>query len=106
MVSSILFAPDGRGGPEITGTYGLLDEWMRRNGIEVLVVDGISDVFGGNENSRGEVKRFVNLLLALIPPATGAVIMIGKALLGHRAPGAANRLLIPEFKGSHAARVA
>lgn len=74
---SILFAPDLHTGNALTAAYGILSERMREYGSEVLFLDGITDVFGGNENARGEVKRFINMLLALIPPDTGALILIG-----------------------------
>lgn len=44
---------------------------------EVIMADGISDTFGGNENARVEVKQFVNALVGLIQPDTGAVFLIG-----------------------------
>ncbi len=75
--NSILFAPDPRTGHALTAAYGILDSRMKEYGTEVLVLDGITDVFGGNENARTEVKGFVNNLLALIPPDTGAVLLIG-----------------------------
>ena len=37
----------------------------------------MSDTFGGNENARGDVKRFVNSLVALIPPDQGALMLVG-----------------------------
>ena len=75
--ASILYAPDRLTGLPLTSAYGTLAERMREYGTEVLVLDGITDVFGGNENARAEVKHFVNLLLALIPADTGALILIG-----------------------------
>lgn len=74
---SILFAPDPRTGHALTMAYGILAERMREYASEVLVLDGITDTFGGNENARGDVKHFVNMLLALIPADTGALILIG-----------------------------
>ena len=73
----LLFAPDGRDAAGLTAAYGRLDEHMRRTATEVLVLDGISDTYGGNENARGEVKRFVNWIIGLVPPQTGATVLIG-----------------------------
>jgi RecA-family ATPase len=42
-----------------------------------LFVDGISDTYGGNENVKTDVKRYVNALVGLIPPVTGAVVLEG-----------------------------
>ena len=74
---SILFAPDPRTGNALTAAYGTIAERMRLYESDVLFLDGITDTFGGNENSRGEVKHFINRLLALIPADTGALVLIG-----------------------------
>jgi hypothetical protein len=44
--------------------------------VELLIVDGVADTFDGDENDRGDVKRFVNRLLSLVPN-DGAVLLIG-----------------------------
>ena len=50
---------------------------MRAFGTEVLIVDGVSDTFGGNENARTEVKRYVNAGLSVVPSDTGALLLLG-----------------------------
>lgn len=72
----VLWERDPRTGGTITAAYGQLRERMRRHEAEVLFVDGIADTFAGNENARGDVKRYVNSLVALVPNA-GAVVLIG-----------------------------
>lgn len=95
---SILWERDPRTGYTLTPAYGLLAERVRDHETELLIVDGISDTFGGNENSRGEVKRFINSLVALIPADRGAVF-----LLGHVAkPTAANSTTSEGYSGSTA----
>ena len=74
---SMLWDRDPRTGATITPGYGRLQERMGEHQTDVLMVDGVSDTFAGNENARGEVKRFVNGLVALIPPDTGAVLLVG-----------------------------
>ena len=74
---AILWDRDPRTGNIITPAYARLQERMGDYQTEVLMVDGVSDTFAGNENARGEVKRFVNGLVALIPPDTGAVLLLG-----------------------------
>lgn len=74
---SILWERDPRTGYCYTPAYGQLAERIKVTQIEVLMVDGISDTFAGNENARGEVKRYVNSLVALLPADTGAVVLIG-----------------------------
>lgn len=64
-------------GNALTSAYGILAERITAGTADVIMVDGISDTFGGNENARGDVKRFVNSLVSLIQPQTGAVLLIG-----------------------------
>ena len=71
--NSILWNPS-RGGPtealsNLRGTSEALD-------TEVLILDGASHAFAGNENSRPEVTAFMNAILSLIPRDTGAVICL------------------------------
>ena len=74
---AILWDRDPRTGNTITPAYGRLERRIGEHKTEVLMIDGISDTFAGNENARAEVKRFVNSLVALIPANTGAVLLIG-----------------------------
>lgn len=74
---TILWDRDPRTGNTITPAYAQLGERVGEYGTELLIVDGISDTFGGNENARGEVKRYVNALVGLIPAARGAVLLVG-----------------------------
>lgn len=73
----VLWERDPRTGAAFTAAYGFLEERMKAHGTEVLFVDGISDTFGGNENAKTDVKRYVNALVTLIPPETGAVVLVG-----------------------------
>jgi RecA-family ATPase len=75
-IDAILFSPDPRTGNVFTAAYGFLAERMREYGAEVLILDGVTDTFGGNENDRAQVKRFVNSLLALIQPERGALLLV------------------------------
>lgn len=73
---TIVYQP-GREGVHLTGAYRQLAARMKACSTQVLMVDGISDTYDGNENARAEVKAYVNALLALIPPEDGAVLLIG-----------------------------
>lgn len=73
---TVLWERDPRTGYTITPAFGRLSEMVREHETEVLFVDGTADSFGGNENARGEVKRYVNALVGLIPPERGAVVLI------------------------------
>lgn len=73
---SVLWERDPRTGNALTAAYGQLAERMKEFGPEVVIVDGVADTFGGNENARSEVKAYVNALLGLIDPERGAVLLI------------------------------
>jgi RecA-family ATPase len=72
----ILWERDPSTGNTVTAASGHLGDLMHGTEREVLFVDGVSDVFAGNENARGDVKRFINSLVALIDPNAGAVVLI------------------------------
>jgi len=92
----ILYQP-ARDHSPLTTAYRYLSAGMAEAKTQVLFVDGISDTYDGNENARAEVKAFVNSLLALIPPDSGAVILIG-----HVAKMAANSRTAEGYSGSTA----
>lgn len=73
---TLLYQRDPMANIDLTAAYGQLGARMRELGTEVLILDGVSDVFGGNENDRGQVKQFVNALIGLIPPDRGAVLLV------------------------------
>ena len=73
----VLWDRDPRTGACYTPAFGELAALMRSSGAEVLIVDGISDTFAGNENARGEVKRYVSALLSLVPSDVGALLLLG-----------------------------
>lgn len=58
-----------------TREYAELARIMAEDPTALLVVDGVSDTFGGNENDRGQVKTFVNALVRLVT-ADGAVLLV------------------------------
>lgn len=73
----VLWERDPRTGYTVTAAFSALEARIREFGAELLVVDGVSDTFGGNENARGEVKRFVHSLVSLVPADRGAVLLVG-----------------------------
>lgn len=60
----------------ITPPFAELRRIVGELDIDLLVVDGVADVFGGNENSRSEVKQFVNKMVSLVPAKSGAVLLV------------------------------
>lgn len=70
---TIIWQPDA---PErTTPVYDTLAGQFRQSRAQVLVIDGVTDAFGGDENNRWQVKAFVNALLALIDPEDGALLL-------------------------------
>jgi RecA-family ATPase len=85
----VLWERDPRTGATATPAYALLAARIRSRSIDLLVVDSVSDFFGGGENVRGEVKRFINSLLALVPQDRGALLLlhhVDKAIARGAAP--------------------
>jgi RecA-family ATPase len=72
----VLWQRDPSTGLSVTSAVGELEARMRAQQTQVLIGDGVADLYGGNENARPEVKSFINLLLGLIP-LDGAAILIG-----------------------------
>ena len=44
-------------------------------GAQIIVIDALHDVFGGNENYRPQARKFINLLRSLARDQDGAVIL-------------------------------
>lgn len=68
---------DARQPDSPTPAFATLANRIETSRREVIVVDGVTDTYSGNENDRGQVKRYVNQLVGLIPAETGAVLLIG-----------------------------
>jgi hypothetical protein len=66
---------DTRDGAVLTHGYEWVRDRMRSTDAEVLLVDGASDAFGGNEINRRHVRQFVRAIRRLIPPHGAAVIL-------------------------------
>jgi hypothetical protein len=60
---TVLWERDPKTGYMITTAFASLATSLERP--RLLVVDGVSDTFGSNENAQTEVKRYVNALLPL-----------------------------------------
>ena len=92
---TVLWERDPRTGYVITAAFAHLAERIEQTKPGVVIVDGVSDTFGGNENARTEVKRYVNALLSLV--GQDGVLL----LLGHVAkPTAANSETSEGYSGS------
>ena len=65
----------GRGLLEPTEFFRSIRKYVTDNGIQLVVLDSLHDLFPGNENSRPEVRRFVQFLVAMALDINGAVIL-------------------------------
>lgn len=58
-------------------TMGYWELAERMKSYDVVFIDGITDTYGGNENDKAEVKRYVNSLVRMVDAANGAVLLVG-----------------------------
>ncbi len=66
-----------KGEPEPSPLYKLLSLTIRSRGAQILFLDNLAHLFVGNENDRGEVTRFVNLLNRLAGETGAAIVLLG-----------------------------
>ena len=92
---TVLYERDPRTGGMVTLPLMELETRVREYGSQLVMVDGIADTYSGNENSRTEVKRYVNALVSLIPPDSCAAMLIG-----HIAKPSASSLGSEGYSGS------
>ena len=71
---ALLWRRDPMTGTNTTAAYAELVARIEASAAELLIVDGVADAYGGNENDRGEVKQFVNALVGIMP-AHGGVLL-------------------------------
>lgn len=64
-------------------TYRRLDRLMHRTGARLAFLDNLSHLFTGNENDRGEVTRFSNLLNRLASQHVAAIVLFGHTSKGN-----------------------
>lgn len=57
--------------------YDRLEAVIRRTGAKLVFLDNLSHLFTGNENDRGDVTRFLNLLNRLAGETGAAIVLIG-----------------------------
>jgi RecA-family ATPase len=81
------FDADGTLKPAVA--FQRLVQMLQTTGAQLAILDNVAHLFTGNENDRGEVTRFVNLLNRLAGE-TGAAIL----LLGHPYSSGGPRLVV------------
>jgi RecA-family ATPase len=70
-----------------TAFYGLVREFALDFGAQIVVLDSLHDLFGGNENSRPQARQFIGLLRELAIAIDGAVILTAHPSLSGRDKG-------------------
>lgn len=85
----LLTFPDQWQEGETTAFYSQIEHLVREVGTELLVLDSLHDLFGGNENSRPHARQFVNELrtLAVAMQGRGAVLLTAHPSLSGRNSG-------------------
>jgi RecA-family ATPase len=75
--NTVLWAHRPAVGFSATTQFYILRDRVAEHESQILMIDGISDTYAGNENIRAEVKQFVNAGVSVIPFNDGALILIG-----------------------------
>jgi RecA-family ATPase len=68
---------DGEGRLRTAPAYALLRGTIEATGAALVVLDNVAHLFAGNENDRGQVTAFANLLNALCRDLGTTIILIG-----------------------------
>lgn len=69
------FEPDGTLKPAVA--FQRLVQMLQTTGAQLAILDNVAHLFTGNENDRGEVTRFVNLLNRLAGETGAAILLLG-----------------------------
>jgi RecA-family ATPase len=73
----VRYGRDGHNAPpRLSRGWSELEDSVRTNKVELIVIDTIADVFGGNENYRAEVRDFVGRMRDLARINDGAVLLM------------------------------
>ena len=79
------FPKDGTG--NFTELYNKITEAARNFGAQLVIIDTAADTFGGNENSRVQVRQFINGLNKLALEIDGAVLLCAHPSVAGMASG-------------------
>lgn len=75
QASTLLGIPNGEGGIRPTDLFEGVREQVRRHRPTLIVIDTLSDTFGGDENKRQEARQFIRMLRELASEADSAVLV-------------------------------
>jgi hypothetical protein len=79
---------DQRGSMTIFPRFYEIERAALAHGARLIVLDNAADLYGGNENDRGQVRRFVNLLAGLGLRCEAAVLLLAHPSRAGLASGA------------------
>ncbi len=79
---------DSRGNMQVFPRFYEIQRAAKAHGAELIVLDGAADLFAGNENDRGNTKRFINLLTGLARDQGAAVLLLAHPSRNGLASGA------------------
>lgn len=77
----------GRGPLDTTDLYCSILRHALHTGAQLITLDSLHDFYGGNENSRSEVRRFMQMLTAIAREINGAVVLLAHPSLSGRSTG-------------------
>ncbi|HQT86527.1 AAA family ATPase [Acidiphilium rubrum] len=67
------FTPDGK--MQVTDRYHEVAKIAESHDAKLIILDNVADLFGGNENDRNQVRRFINLLNRLALDRGAAILL-------------------------------
>jgi RecA-family ATPase len=73
---TLLAIPDTKGELKPTPLWDRLEEALEQTGARLLILDAAADLYGGNENDRGQVRTFVQMLRGLAIRRDCAVLLL------------------------------
>ena len=86
-LDNLLNGPTRDEGLQPTELYGRLMNLAVGFGAQLVIIDSLHDVFGGNENYRGDARQFIGLLRQLATEIDGAVVLTAHPSLSGRNTG-------------------
>jgi RecA-family ATPase len=83
----VQYAKDSHAPPSLKQGFKDMQNIVRTLGIELIVIDTVADVFGGNENFRAEVRSFIAHMRELARINDGAVLLTAHPSVAGQASG-------------------
>ena len=78
QLASKLCTFDSNGALKPTSAFHRLVAMLKATGAKLAILDNVAHLFTGDENDRGEVTRFVNLLNRIASETGAAIVLLGQ----------------------------